>query len=144
MKDGAGYSRQLVGAVGAMLIAWTTGCMQSVPEVRGVDEAVTATVLVTAEGRRFTEVTLRGTIDDTNAMVAPAGREFLVVLTNEDDGLRHSINVYRKQDEPPLFEGEPVEGPGMVTYQIGPLDEGRYTFRCAVHPAAMRGALIAR
>jgi cytochrome c oxidase subunit 2 len=83
---------------------------------------------------------------DKDCLAAKAGRPFDLRFDNEDAGVSHNVAVYRDDaaSGAPLFVGEVIAGPRIITYDIKPLPKGSYFFRCDVHPAAMTGKLVVR
>lgn len=80
-------------------------------------------------------------------LVAPAGQDFSVNFDNTDAGTVHNMAFSTDPSySSPLFTGDPVTGPGKVTYDVtksgGPLDAGTYYFRCDYHPTTMLGTLV--
>ena len=127
------------------LVSLTTACFGTPAEVPAANESITQTVYVETEGRSFA-MDLRGTAGHrVKAVTVLAGRDLLMVFRNRDEGVRHSTNLYRgSSGSAPVFVGEPVKGPGTVTYHVPPLEEGTYVLRCAVRPSTIRATLLVR
>lgn len=55
----------------------------------------------------------------------------------------HNVAIFQGADETgtKVFTGDLVTGPKEVVYEIAPLTQGAYFFRCDVHPATMRGTI---
>jgi plastocyanin len=82
---------------------------------------------------------------DTDCLAAPAGEALTVEFTN-DDSVVHDWALYRDPSATEHLGGgtvnEPVAGGESTTYQVDPLEAGRYFFRCDFHPTTMMGTLI--
>jgi cytochrome c oxidase subunit 2 len=74
---------------------------------------------------------------DTDTLTAPAGVPFHVEFTNNDD-FDHNFAIFQGGEG--LFHGEFFKGPGTITYTVGALPAGEYTFFCDIH-ANMTGKL---
>jgi plastocyanin len=86
--------------------------------------ATGGTVLnVEASGMQFAETSLE----------APAGQAFTIVFDNQDQGVPHNIQIADGSGNL-VFTGADVQGPGKVTYDVGPLQAGSYKFTCRFHP----------
>jgi plastocyanin len=84
---------------------------------------------------------------DTDALQAPAGAAFTVLLKNRDDGIQHTFSLYASRDavnanEDALATTGRVTGPAEQPVNVPALDAGEYYFQCDVHPS-MNGALTA-
>jgi plastocyanin len=81
---------------------------------------------------------------DRKCLVAPANRPFAIVFSNKEN-LPHDIDIQQGDSASDrVFDGEIFSGKKTVTYQVPPLTAGSYTFRCAVHPAQMKGTFLVR
>ena len=66
----------------------------------------------------------------TDALKAPAGVPFNVEFTNNDD-FEHNVAIFGGGEG--LFHGDFFKGPGSITYTVGALQAGEYTFFCDIH-----------
>ena len=85
---------------------------------------------------------------DTDALEAPAGAAFTVLLKNRDDGTPHTFSLYASQEavdanEDPLATTGQVTGPAEQPVNVPALEAGDYYFQCDVHPS-MNGTLTAQ
>lgn len=73
---------------------------------------------------------------NTDAIAAPAGEEFRIVIDNKDDGVQHNLTIKDTDFTSPLEAG--------VSAQVLPvtLDAGEYSYVCDLHPA-MEGTITA-
>jgi plastocyanin len=80
---------------------------------------------------------------DTDEIHLVAGGPSTITFDNQDAGQQHNIAIYPSEDEltDPLFKGDIVTGPDSTTYQIPPLEPGKYFFHCDVHPE-MSGTVV--
>lgn len=55
---------------------------------------------------------------------------------DNQEALPHNVAIFKGEDASgeKVFTGELITGPRKVTYQIPPLEPGRYFFKCDVHP----------
>ena len=90
-----------------------------------------ADVVVAAENIAFV---------DTN-VTAPAGKPFTIAFDNRDNA-PHDI-VIKDAGGATLFQGEIVNGPKVVVYDVPALPAGSYPFVCSVHPN-MTGTITAQ
>lgn len=83
---------------------------------------------------------------DQTSFRVPAGEPFAIDFDNRDAGIQHNVQIFDNPDfaGTPLFPGDLIIGPDMVTYDVGPLEPGTYYFNCVVHPAQMQGTIEAR
>jgi plastocyanin len=79
---------------------------------------------------------------DKTQLEAPAGQAFHIAFTNNDSSVQHNVQI-KAPDGSRAFSGSLLTGPGSVTYDIGALAAGTYTFSCVVHPA-MTGTLTVK
>jgi plastocyanin len=84
-------------------------------------------------------ITVMETSFDTTCLAAPADTAFTVRFDNEDSNT-HNLDI--QKGGTPVFSGDIVVGPKVVTYNVGALAAGSYTFRCDIHPVQMHGAFI--
>src|SRR4051812_30681389 len=82
---------------------------------------------------------------DPNQLSVPAGEPFTLAFTNNDAGVQHNVDIFRKEDfsGTPLFEGDLVTGVAEADYDVPALDAGTYYFHCVVHPN-MTGTIEAK
>jgi plastocyanin len=82
---------------------------------------------------------------DTDCLAAPAGEALTVEFTN-DDSVVHNWALYRDPSATEHLGGgtvdEPIAGGESTTYEVDPLEAGRYFFRCEFHPTTMTGSFI--
>ena len=76
---------------------------------------------------------------DPGCLAAPANTAFTVRFDNEDSDT-HNLDIQRNGVS--VFTGDFVKGPKVVTYDVGALPPGSYTFRCDIHPVQMRGTFV--
>jgi len=78
-------------------------------------------------------------------MVAAAGQEFVVRLTNLESE-PHNVAIYGDRSKATSFMvGDTISGPNKtIDYPATTLAAGDYYFVCVVHPAVMNGALYVR
>jgi plastocyanin len=77
----------------------------------------------------------------TKDVVAPAGAPFTIAFDNQDSA-PHDV-VIKDGSGATAFEGDIVNGPAVVVYDVPALQAGAYTFVCSVHPN-MQGTLTAK
>jgi plastocyanin len=74
-----------------------------------------------------------------DCLAAPANKPFTISFMNLDESSHGQHNIEIED----AFEGETIDGFGeSITYKIGPLEAGTYTFFCTKHPF-MNGTLVA-
>jgi plastocyanin len=61
----------------------------------------------------------------------PAGQPFRIAFENQDSTMAHGLAIEAGTNE--LWHGDPIEGPGSVTYDVPALSAGTYTVYCEVH-----------
>ena len=76
---------------------------------------------------------------DKTCLAVAAGTKFTIVFNNQDI-VAHNVSIY--QASTPLFQQPLKPGPGIVTYNVGALKAGQYTFHCDAHPTTMVGTFI--
>jgi plastocyanin len=76
---------------------------------------------------------------DKDCLAAPAGTAFTIRFDNEDSNT-HNLDIMNGGAS--LFTGDIVVGPKVVSYHVGALPAGVYTFRCDVHPTQMHGTFV--
>ncbi len=85
------------------------------------------------------EVAARNLAFDKECLAAPADAAFTIRFDNADPGVPHNVSIL--SGTRPLFTGEIVNGPRVVTYRVNALRSGTFDFRCDVHPQ-MRGTFV--
>lgn len=112
----------------------------------GEEEASAEAASATSEGEQpaaggvTTEVTAADVKFSTDQITLKADEETALDFTNEDS-VQHNISIYVEEGGKDLFSGEIISA-ATVTYQIPPLDKGRYYFQCDVHPDSMFGDVV--
>jgi LPXTG-motif cell wall-anchored protein len=87
---------------------------------------------LTADGHKF----------DKDCLAVPAGSSFTIQFDNKDSD-RHNVAILPSHTATTtLFEGDIVQGPKSLTYNVPALKPGTYHFHCEVHPNLMNGAFI--
>ena len=89
------------------------------------------------------KVSATATAFDTSCLAAPAGVPFTMVFTNNDVSVPHNVSIYTDTTATKsMFTGDPVVGPGSITYHVPKLSAGTYYFRCDIHPTQMFGTFV--
>lgn len=87
---------------------------------------------LTADGHKF----------DKDCLAVPAGESFTIRFDNKDSD-RHNVAILPSHTATTtLFEGDIVQGPKSLTYNVPALKAGTYHFHCEVHPNLMNGAFV--
>ena len=73
---------------------------------------------------------------DIDSFEVPAGTPFCIEFENQD-AIQHNVAIL--DGGTPLFEGEFLNEPGTITYQVPALEAGDYQFLCQAHPTTMVG-----
>jgi hypothetical protein len=91
------------------------------------------------------EITARTAVSfETSRLVVPCCRPFELIFHNEQAGVPHDVMISDGPERATVyFDGEIINGPETITYQVPALDEGDYYFLCTVHPN-MNGTVEAR
>jgi cytochrome c oxidase subunit II len=71
----------------------------------------------------------------TDAIEAPAGEDFCIAFTNNDQ-VPHDVGIVETD-----FNGDDVPAGESIIYHVPAMDAGDYTFYCTLHPQAMTGDL---
>lgn len=88
------------------------------------------------------EIVAKGIKFDVATLTFPAEEKVELAFANEDTGIPHNVGIYQDDTfSKELFAGEVFAGPATKTYEIEPLEEGTYAFRCDVHPD-MKGSVV--
>ncbi len=90
---------------------------------------------VRAEEAHALALTLKDHIFSPSELKAPAGKDIVITLKNEDDS-------FEEFDSDSLRTEKIVTGKGKVTIKLKPLAAGRYPFRGEYHEATAKGVLI--
>ena len=100
------------------------------------------------DGQPILDIVAEGTAFDTNCLVAPASEPFMINFDNRDPVSAtgpHDIAIGEDQAAvaaDPIFNGDDVQGPDQVTYDVPAIPEpGDYFFQCTFHPTTMTGTL---
>jgi hypothetical protein len=79
---------------------------------------------------------------DTECLAVSPDEPFTIEFIEEDPGIPHNVAIYTDATaEEALFVGDVVNDETIV-YEVDPLDEGRYFFRCDLHPTTMTGTFV--
>ena len=68
-------------------------------------------------------------------------RPIRICFENGDEGVPHNVAIAGEHGGELLFNGEVVEGPATVRYELPDLEPGMYHFHCEIHPDTMTGTL---
>jgi plastocyanin len=95
-----------------------------------------------SEGAGGVQVVAQNTAFDTEELDLPADTPTTLTLDNQD-AAPHNVSIYEDDTASgePLFTFEPFTGPASQTFEVGPIPEGEYYFRCDVHPT-MEGTVV--
>ena len=87
------------------------------------------------------QISAKNVAFDKDCLAAAAGKPFRLKFDNQDAGVSHNVAVFPNESASgaPLFTGQVVVGPSVITYDVKPLPKGSYFFRCDVHPTQMTG-----
>ena len=88
------------------------------------------------------QVVARNTAFDTDELDLPADTPTTITVDNQDPA-PHNLSIYEDDSASgePLFTFEPFTGPASRTFDVEPIPEGEYYFRCDVHPT-MEGTVV--
>jgi cytochrome c oxidase subunit 2 len=84
------------------------------------------------------EITANNTQFDTDEFEVPADTAFCIAFENQE-AVPHNVSILDGSER--LFEGEFVNEPGSVIYEVPPLPAGEFTFVCDAHVQAMNGTV---
>ena len=70
---------------------------------------------------------------ETTSLEAPADKAFQIAFDNQDPGIPHNIQIADSSGKF-VFEGDTVNGPAQITYNVPALPAGAYKFSCKWHP----------
>ena len=92
-------------------------------------------------GGEATTITAASVQFNTDSLTLPADEEVGLEFVN-DDSVEHNFSIYEDDSaEEALFTGQNIGAGASTTYNIPPLDKGKYFFRCDLHPTAMTGTV---
>jgi plastocyanin len=106
------------------------------------DETTTTEAAATAGGAEAPEgdvqVSAEGLAFDTDTIELAANKPQTIGFVNQDSA-EHNISIYANADDGaaqsnPLFKGDIIAPGASDTYELDPLDKGKYFFQCDVHP----------
>jgi len=103
----------------------------------------TMTGTITASpGAGGVTVVAENTAFDTDELTLPAETPTPLTLDNRDPA-PHNVAIYQDDTASgdPLFTFEAFTGPATQTFDVEPIPEGEYYFRCDVHPT-MEGTVV--
>jgi plastocyanin len=90
-----------------------------------------------------TEVTAENVTFSTDEITLAAGKESSLKFVN-GDSVQHNIAIYTNEKaSKALFTGDLISA-STTTYEIPPLDKGKYYFRCDVHTTNMDGTVTVK
>ncbi|MCJ7831881.1 MAG: cupredoxin domain-containing protein, partial [Actinobacteria bacterium] len=86
---------------------------------------------------------------DKTTLSAPANTPIQIQFKNSDPGVPHNVEILtadplQDPSAESLFNGETFTGPADATYDVPPLEPGKYFYRCIVHPTTMTGTLTVK
>lgn len=104
---------------------------------------MTGTITATP-GAGTVRVVAQNTAFDVDEIQLPADAPSKITLDNEDPA-EHNLSIYEDDSASgtPLFTFDPFAGPLARTFNVDPLPEGEYFFRCDIHPT-MNGRVVVR
>jgi len=82
------------------------------------------------------EIKANNTEFDISEFEVPAETEFCIAFENQEN-VPHNVSIYDGGTN--LFEGEFLNEPGTITYEVPALPAGEYSFVCDAHAQAMSG-----
>ena len=82
------------------------------------------------------EITANNTQFDIDEFDVPAETAFCIAFENQEN-VPHNVSIYDGGTN--LFEGEFLNEPGSITYNVPALPAGDYSFVCDAHAQAMSG-----
>jgi cytochrome c oxidase subunit 2 len=85
------------------------------------------------------EITANNTQFDIDEFEVPADTPFCIAFENQE-AVGHNVSILNGSEK--LFEGEFLNEPSSIIYQVPALPAGEYTFVCDAHVQAMNGTVI--
>jgi mono/diheme cytochrome c family protein len=70
---------------------------------------------------------------ETTSLEAPATLPFQIAFDNQDPAIPHNIQIADSSGKF-VFEGDTINGPAQITYNVPSLAGGAYKFSCKWHP----------
>jgi plastocyanin len=74
-----------------------------------------------------------GVAFQTASFQVPANQPFQIAFDNQDSGIPHNIQIADSSGKF-VFEGDTINGPAQITYNVPALPAGAYKFSCKWHP----------
>ena len=74
-----------------------------------------------------------GVAFQASSLQAPANQPFQIAFDNQDSGIPHNIQIADASGAM-VFEGDTINGPAQITYNVPALAAGAYKFTCKWHP----------
>ncbi|MGE0059894.1 MAG: cupredoxin domain-containing protein [Dehalococcoidia bacterium] len=125
----------LVVAAGAMIACGGSNTDPTADATKVADQAPSTTFDLVAKGNKF----------EQKILVAKAGADVKISLSNQDSGTLHNFALYTdKSAKENLYRGEVFEGKKVVDDTFKAPSAGIYFFRCDVHPDAMTGTFVTK
>ena len=88
------------------------------------------------------EISAKDLAFSTDELSVPAGKPFRISFNNQDSA-PHNVAIYMSEtDSTAVFVRPFFTGPKKMTWDVPPISEGSYIFKCQVHPN-MKGTLQA-
>jgi cytochrome c oxidase subunit 2 len=85
------------------------------------------------------EINANNTQFDIDEFEVPAETDFCIAFTNME-AVPHNVSILEGSEH--LFEGEFLNEPSSIIYEVPGLPAGEYTFVCDAHVQAMNGTVI--
>ena len=94
------------------------------------------------EGAGGVRIVAKDTAWDTDELDLPADTPSKLTVDNEDP-FDHNLSIYEDESASgePLFTFDAFAGPDTKTFDVDPIPEGNYYFRCDIHPN-MEGTVV--
>lgn len=119
-----------VAALAAVTVACSSGGGSTAAPSAAPSESAGASASAPAGGE--VTVVAKDIAFSPTAITLPADTATPVVLDNQD-AAPHNIAI-KDASGAQVFKGDIDNGQGKITYNVGPLAAGSYTFWCEVHP----------
>jgi plastocyanin len=116
----------------AGLAALTVACSSGGGSTPAPSAAPSASAGASADAGGEVTVVAKDIAFSPTAITLPADTATTVVLDNQD-AAPHNIAI-KDASGGQVFKGDIDNGQGKITYNVGPLAAGTYTFWCEVHP----------